>query len=62
MVGKSQPVIVRLGLLTEQPVDIKASPGFDLSILRHSGIWGAADETVMNTNPKNPPLKNYTVL
>jgi hypothetical protein len=38
MVGKSQPVIVRLGLLTEQPVDIKASPGFDLSILRHSGI------------------------
>jgi hypothetical protein len=38
MVGKSQPVIVRLGLLTEQPVDIKASPGFDLSILRHSEI------------------------
>ncbi len=49
MVGKSQPVIVRLGLLTEQPVDIKASPGFDLSILRHRGIWGAADEAVLNT-------------
>jgi hypothetical protein len=23
-------------------------PGFDPSILRHSGIWGAADETVLN--------------
>ncbi len=23
-------------------------PGFDLSILRHSGIWGAADEAVLN--------------
>ncbi len=23
-------------------------PGFDLSILRHSGIWGVADETVLN--------------
>jgi hypothetical protein len=38
MVGKSQPVIVRLGLLTEQPVDIKASPAFHLGILRPSGI------------------------
>jgi hypothetical protein len=40
------------------------SPGFDPSILRHSGIWGAADETVLNTvhrrkkNPKNPPVRN----
>ncbi len=25
------------------------SPGFDPSILRHSGIWGAADEAVFNT-------------
>jgi hypothetical protein len=25
------------------------SPGFDPSIRRHSGIWGAADETVLNT-------------
>jgi hypothetical protein len=36
------------------------SPGFDPSILRHSGIWGAADETVLNTVQKkiekNPPL------
>jgi hypothetical protein len=24
------------------------SPGFDSSILRHSGIWGAADEAVLN--------------
>ncbi len=34
------------------------SPGFDPSILRHSGIWGAADEAVLNTlhrkNIKNP--------
>jgi hypothetical protein len=31
-------------------------PGF----LQHIGIWGAADETVLNKlvkNPKNPPLK-----
>ncbi len=37
------------------------SPGFDTSILRHSGISGAADESVLNIvhnkNPKNPPLK-----
>ncbi len=25
-------------------------PGFDPSILRHSGIWGAADEAVLNTS------------
>ncbi len=25
------------------------SPGFDPSILRHSGIWGVADEAVLNT-------------
>jgi hypothetical protein len=25
------------------------SPGFDPSILQHSGIWGAADEAVLNT-------------
>ncbi len=25
------------------------SPGFDPSSLRHSGIWGAADEAVLNT-------------
>ncbi len=25
------------------------SPGFDPSILRHSGIWGAADDAVLNT-------------
>jgi hypothetical protein len=24
------------------------SPGVDPSILRHSGIWGAADEAVLN--------------
>ncbi len=34
-------------------------PGFDSSIRRHSGIWGAADETVLNIvlnkREKNPP-------
>ncbi len=37
------------------------SPGFDHSIMRHSGIWGAADEAVLKKvhkkNPKNPPVK-----
>jgi hypothetical protein len=39
------------------------SSGFDPSILRHSGIWAAADpEAVLNTinskkNKKNPPVK-----
>jgi hypothetical protein len=36
-------------------------PGFDPSIRRHSGIWGAADEAVLNIvwrkNRKNPPKK-----
>ncbi len=36
-------------------------PGFYPSILRHSGIWGAADEAVLNIvhkkkNPENPPF------
>ncbi len=33
-------------------------PGFDPSICRHSGIWGAADEAVLNIvrkKEKNPP-------
>ncbi len=29
------------------------SSGFDPSILRHSGIWGAADEAVLNNDHKN---------
>ncbi len=33
-------------------------PGFDVSILRRSRIWRAADETVLNKVPKNP--KNPT--
>ncbi len=41
-------------------------PGFDSSIRRHSGIWGAADETVLNIvwmkrkkiPPKNIKKKN----
>jgi hypothetical protein len=36
-------------------------PGFDPSIRRHSGIWGAADEAVLNIvrrKTKNIPQKN----
>ncbi len=35
-------------------------PGFDPSIRRHSGIWGAADEAVLNTvrKKKKIPQKN----
>ncbi len=36
-------------------------PGFDPSILRHSGIWGAADKAVL-TYQKNPPLKKNKLL
>jgi hypothetical protein len=33
-------------------------PGFDPSIRRHSGIWGAADEAVLNlVRKKNPPKR-----
>ncbi len=36
-------------------------PGFDPSIRRHGGIWGAADEAVLNIirlkNKKSPPQK-----
>ncbi len=40
------------------------SPGFDPSILRHSGIWGAADDAVLNTvhrekNKKSPCLRFF---
>ncbi len=34
------------------------SPGFDPSILRHSGIWGAADEAVLNTVYREKIKKN----
>ncbi len=42
------------------------SSGFDHSILRHSGIWGAADEAVLNNvhkkkKSKNPPFKCCTI-
>ncbi len=41
-------------------------PGFDPSILRHSGIWGAADEAALNIEHKKSekaPLKiNYLPL
>jgi hypothetical protein len=33
------------------------SPGFNPSILRHSGIWWAADEAVLNNVPKKQKTK-----
>ncbi len=44
----------------------RTSSGFDPSILRHSGIWGAADEAVLNNvrplkeKAKNIPFHYYT--
>ncbi len=42
-------------------------PGLDPSILRHSGIWGAADEAVLNNvlkkdKSQKSPLKKKDVL
>jgi hypothetical protein len=41
-------------------VQSRNSPGFDPNILRHSGIWGAADEAVLNT--KKFSLENTAAL
>jgi hypothetical protein len=44
---------------SESQCSSRNCPGFDPSILRHSGIWRAADETVLNTVHKKtqePPL------
>jgi hypothetical protein len=46
------------------PVEKSQPPGFDHSIHRHSGIWGAADEAMLNKglknqNKKDPPEKVY---
>jgi hypothetical protein len=38
------------------------SPGFDPSILRHSGIWGAADEAVLNTVHREKNKKNLLII
>ncbi len=35
-------------------------PGFDPSIRRHSGIWGAADEAVLNIVRRKEGLSLYT--
>ncbi len=44
------PIEIRIRILTQVYTCWKInSPGFDPSILRHSGIWGAADEAVLNT-------------
>ncbi len=34
-------------------------PGFDPSVLRHRGNWGAADETVLNNGYKNIYKKSF---
>jgi hypothetical protein len=37
-------------------------PGFDPSIRRHSGIWGAADEAVLNIVRKKKIILSYSIL
>ncbi len=37
------------------------SPGFDPSILRHRGIWGAADEAMLNTVHRRKKFKKITL-
>ncbi len=56
----------RVVIVSDSQCRSRNCPGFDPTILRHSGILGAADEAVLNTvhkkgkYPKNPPLKNST--
>jgi hypothetical protein len=38
------------------------SPGFDHSILQHSGIWRAADEAVLNTLPTWEKIQKILLL
>ncbi len=57
-------LVVSLDRLTVY-AEVASSDIQHLSILRHSGIWGAADEAVLNTvhrrkkNLKNPPVLHY---
>ncbi len=59
-VNRKKPFVWRLVRLKANAV---VCPGFDPSILRRSGIGGAANEAVLNIvhkkekNPKNAPLK-----
>ncbi len=58
------PILLQKNMWMRSSLVVRASdcqctscngPGFDPSIRRHSGIWGAADEAVLNTVQKNPP-------
>ncbi len=40
---------------------IRNSPGFDPSILRHSGIWRAADEAALNNGHKKRKIHDLTL-
>ncbi len=54
---RSGQVLIRSCLFVRAPnIQIKSrkSPGFDPSILRHSGILGVADEAVLIKVFKNP--------
>ncbi len=37
-------------------------PGFDPSILQHSGIWGAADEEVLNNSTNKLKIQKTPIL
>ncbi len=61
---KNQVIVMRSSLVVRASDCQYTScngPGFDLSIRRHSGIWGAADEAVLNIvrtkRKKFPPKK-----
>ncbi len=40
---------IRIFRVSDCQCQSRNNPGFDASILRHNGIWGAADEAVFNT-------------
>jgi hypothetical protein len=42
-------------------IDLLRGPGLDPSILRHSGVWGAADEAVLNKVLKRNLEYRYTL-
>ncbi len=46
---KTDEIYSRVIIASDSQCRSRSCPGFDPSILRHSGIWGAADEAVMNS-------------
>ncbi len=62
LVVRASVLWMRSSLASDCQCRSRNSHGFDPNILRHSGIWGAADEAVYRKKYKNPPvLKNLTL-